>query len=110
MGNFLMNLAKQVKRRKFAQQKADLRCCASCEFVFSNKEYLNCNGCPVCSYATYGARYVYGKIRRRKEKNEKKLCDKIIEYSVRRAKKEADALIAKANQNRRKTFMELLQI
>ena len=41
------------------QRTAELRVCASCEWIFKNttgepKE------CPKCDWPTYGARYVYG--------------------------------------------------
>lgn len=38
-------------------QKADLRVCASCEWIFKRSEYT---ACPKCGFAHYGARYVYG--------------------------------------------------
>lgn len=38
------------------QQRANLRCCASCEWI-----YLGHRDCPKCGFASYGARYVYGK-------------------------------------------------
>lgn len=37
------------------QQKAKLRCCASCEWVFSGGIE-----CPKCGFGSYGARYVFG--------------------------------------------------
>ena len=38
---------------------AELRVCASCEWVFKNSE--SPEGCPKCGFGSYGARYVYGK-------------------------------------------------
>jgi len=37
------------------QQKAKLRVCASCEWIFKGTE-----GCPQCGFVSYGARHVYG--------------------------------------------------
>jgi ribosomal protein L32 len=37
------------------KQRANLRTCASCEWVHRGHE-----GCPKCGFATYGARWVYG--------------------------------------------------
>jgi hypothetical protein len=38
-----------------ARERAKLRVCASCDWIFSNT-----HDCPKCSFAHYGARYVYG--------------------------------------------------
>lgn len=38
-----------------AQQRAKLRCCASCEWVYKGP-----GDCPQCGFASYGARYVFG--------------------------------------------------
>lgn len=38
-------------------RKANLRCCASCEWIFKQSEH---GDCPKCHFAHYGARYVYG--------------------------------------------------
>ena len=38
-------------------QKANLRVCARCEWIFKQSEH---NTCPKCYFAHYGARYVYG--------------------------------------------------
>lgn len=42
---------------KHCGAKAMLRTCASCEWIF----WDNGVECPVCGFASYGARYVYGK-------------------------------------------------
>ena len=39
-----------------SQQKANLRTCASCEWIYKGRG----NPCPKCGFASYGARYVYG--------------------------------------------------
>lgn len=38
------------------QQRAKLRCCASCEWIYSNH-----NSYPKCRFGSYGAHYVYGR-------------------------------------------------
>lgn len=40
---------------KSAQQRANLRVCASCEWI-----YKGTGECPKCMFGSYGARYVYG--------------------------------------------------
>lgn len=40
---------------KSPQQRANLRCCASCEWIFEGHK-----DCPKCGFASYGARFVYG--------------------------------------------------
>ena len=47
---------KKVGRRS-PQQRANLRTCASCEWVFRGHAR-----CPKCGFATYGARWVYGDV------------------------------------------------
>jgi len=37
------------------QKTAKLRVCASCEWIFDSK-----GSCPLCGFASYGARSVYG--------------------------------------------------
>jgi len=39
--------------------KANLRVCASCEWIFDIRDNDE-EGCPKCRFAHYGARYVYG--------------------------------------------------
>ena len=41
--------------KRSPQQRAQLRTCASCEWV-----HTGFDGCPKCGFATYGARWVYG--------------------------------------------------
>jgi hypothetical protein len=41
---------------KSPQQRANLRVCASCEWVYKGH-----GDCPKCGFASYGARYVYGR-------------------------------------------------
>lgn len=38
------------------QQRATLRVCASCEWVYKG----NAECCPQCGFVSYGARYVHG--------------------------------------------------
>ena len=42
------------------QQRAKLRVCASCEWVFLIENADEHGGCPMCGFAHYGARFVYG--------------------------------------------------
>lgn len=49
-------------------KKADLRICASCEFVFRESKYPN--GCPYCGFAHYGANWAIGKKAYRLEKTQ----------------------------------------
>lgn len=39
---------------------ANLRVCASCEWIFKWENPRNKTGCPKCEFASYSARYVYG--------------------------------------------------
>lgn len=39
------------------QQRASLRCCASCEWIYTGADRY----CPKCGFASYGARFVYGR-------------------------------------------------
>lgn len=42
-------------------QKAKLRVCASCEWIFDvGHQHPEYGGCPKCAFGHYGARYVYG--------------------------------------------------
>ena len=41
--------------KRSAQQRANLRCCASCEWI-----YKGLRECPKCGFASYGARFVHG--------------------------------------------------
>jgi hypothetical protein len=41
--------------KKSAQQRANLRCCASCEWIYEGHR-----DCPKCGFASYGARFVHG--------------------------------------------------
>lgn len=41
-------------------QTANLRVCASCEFIFRKSDQDGSPECPDCGFGSYGARYVYG--------------------------------------------------
>jgi len=43
------------------RNQAKLRVCASCEWIFLENEKTKNKGCPKCGFASYGARFVYGK-------------------------------------------------
>lgn len=40
--------------------KAKLRCCASCEWIYKDCESSDDDGCPLCNFGSYGARHVFG--------------------------------------------------
>lgn len=42
-------------------QKAALRVCASCEWIFSGERHAETGGCPKCGWAHYGAHFVFGR-------------------------------------------------
>ncbi len=45
-----------MKPKLSPQQRATLRVCASCEWIYRGAPH----SCPKCGFASYGARYVYG--------------------------------------------------
>lgn len=96
--------------KKQTQKTADLRCCASCEFIYSNKEFYDPSGCPICGFATYGAYYVYGQRAYSYKKSQKPFLEKLVAYQTRKAMAEGKALIAQANQKRRDMFLDSLNI
>lgn len=51
-------MSKSTKKES-AQQRAKLRICASCEWVFHISTAKD-GGCPKCGFAHYGARWVHG--------------------------------------------------
>lgn len=49
--------------KRSAQQRARLRCCASCEWIYLVRPKTaedNGRDCPKCGFAAYGARSVHG--------------------------------------------------
>lgn len=46
---------KSAASKQSPQQRAALRCCASCEWIYKTP-----TECPKCGFASYGARYVHG--------------------------------------------------
>ncbi len=44
------------KTKQSPQQRAKLRCCASCEWIYKGPR----RSCPKCGFGSYGARFVYG--------------------------------------------------
>lgn len=48
------------KAKQSPQQRASLRVCASCEWIYHTKDAGKEGGCPKCGFASYGARFVYG--------------------------------------------------
>lgn len=96
--------------KKQSQKVADLRCCASCQFVYSDKEFYNPQGCPICNFATYGAHYVFGRKAYIYKKTQKPFLDRLVDYQTGKALAEGIALIAQANQKRRDKFLDSLNI
>lgn len=50
-------------RKRSPQQRANLRCCASCEWIYQQAEAPDPEtgmDCPKCGFASYGARSVHG--------------------------------------------------
>lgn len=66
------------------QKQADLRVCASCEWVFARSETdVTILGCPKCGFSSYGARYVYGdKAYRYKRTQEPWLTRQVAGYKM----------------------------
>lgn len=42
-------------------QKANLRICARCAFIFRRSENLGSTDCPLCNFSSYSAHYADGK-------------------------------------------------
>lgn len=66
-------------------QKAKLRVCASCEWIFTaDNQHPEFGGCPKCGFAHYGARYVYGDKAYTYAKTQKPWFDrKMADYAVK---------------------------
>lgn len=66
------------KYRKSPQQRAKLRTCASCEWIYEGEM-----PCPKCEFVSYGARFVYGdKAYTYKRTQEPWMNRKISNYTV----------------------------
>lgn len=85
---------------------ADLRVCASCEYIFQAKLYRTGTACPVCGYASYGARAVYGKKAYSYLKSQKPFYDK----EMAKAQHEAQNKHQRAEEARRQYAMDSLNI
>lgn len=48
-----------MKRKRSPQQRATLRCCASCEWIWRRQTSYG-EACPKCGFGSYGARAVFG--------------------------------------------------
>lgn len=72
-----------------SQIKAQLRVCASCQWIFDRKD---ASACPQCGFAHYGARMVFGDRAYRYAKTQKPWKDALMEKRSR----ELDAVILKA--------------
>lgn len=67
------------QHKKSPQQRAKLRCCASCEWI-----YEGANDCPKCHFASYGARFIYGdKCYKFKVTQEPWMNRKLSDYQVK---------------------------
>ena len=70
---------------------AKLRCCASCEWIFSSELHQEC---PMCGFGSYGARYVYGNkaytYKHTQEPWMEKKLDKYKLYLLRKIKEHND--------------------
>ena len=68
-----------MKMAQSPQQRANLRCCASCEWIYTGNR-----SCPKCGFASYGARFVYGdKAYRYKKTQEPWMERKIERYAMK---------------------------
>ncbi len=68
---------------------AQLRVCASCEWVFTRKEDPSiANTCPKCGFASYGAWSVYGNSCYKYVKTQKPWLDKKIDAYISTLQKE----------------------
>lgn len=66
------------KYKKSPQQRAKLRTCASCEWIYEGE-----GQCPKCEFVSYGARFVYGdKAYTYKRTQEPWMNRKISKYTV----------------------------
>lgn len=70
------------------QQNAKLRVCASCEFIFSDH-----SSCPMCGFAHYGARFVYGDKCYQYKKTQKPWIDRKVEAYIDRLNKQIERII-----------------
>lgn len=69
--------------------KANLRVCASCEWIFRN-DVVGCN-CPKCDFGSYGAHHVYGNRCYRFAKTQEPWYDqKMFDYSCKLQKEISD--------------------
>lgn len=65
--------------KRSGQRRANLRCCASCEWI-----YEGLRECPKCGFASYAARYVHGdRAYRYKKTQEPWMNRKIDRYTVK---------------------------
>lgn len=92
-----------------AQQRADLRVCASCKFIFSRKE-AGMPKCPMCDFTTYGARYTYGDKAYRYKITQKPFFENLISFNTSKAIAEGNALITRYKNQNRSRFMSLLNV
>jgi hypothetical protein len=94
------------------QQRADLRTCASCEWVW--RRSLQGDSCPLCNFGSYGARYVHGEKAREYERTQgpwlkRKLAEHNVELQrvIRKSMETRDAALR--NLDRRGLNRKLME-
>jgi len=79
-----------------AQQRANLRVCASCEWIYEGHR-----DCPKCGFASYGARFVYGSKAYRFKSTQEPWMDRKMERYRRTLMDEVEAANAAADLRRK---------
>ena len=87
--------------KKSAQQRADLRTCASCEWIFHLVDSDEHGGCPKCGFATYGARFVYGAKAYRYAKTQEPWFNKQLSPVIHKLHSEIRETLAKSKHKPR---------
>jgi hypothetical protein len=104
------------KQKLSPQQKANLRCCASCYFIFKitdNQPPVStiAANCPMCAYGgTYGARFMYGKDTYKFAKYQKPFLDRKMEEASRKWQSSINEYNECVKKSKRNQFSKLLNI
>jgi hypothetical protein len=77
------------------QQKAPLRVCACCEWIYHGTE-----GCPRCNFASYGAHFVYGRNAYRFAQTQKPYFDRKMSQYAGQLQSKIDRFMAKETKPR----------
>jgi ribosomal protein L37AE/L43A len=89
-----MQLTDPIK--KSPQQRAALRVCMHCEWIFHKNDASEIGGCPKCDWPSYGARFVYGDRAYRYALTQKPWYDRnMAEYSYKLDKEIREARAAR---------------